>query len=213
MLLWLGEAAFDLRGQRTLRALVQVLQRAAVDFAVLGADELDCGDLARRLGDEATFAELARRNVETLAKRRFARILTADPHVLHALRNEYPAFGGRYEVWHHSAYLLELVRSGRLPVRGAALDGALTFHDPCYLGRYNGDIESPRQLLIARYFPFLQRHLRDVHPRLAPHHLRRSRLPFPHKCRSQDVVPLDDLLHCLDVPVQQLPVGEHHLAA
>ena len=149
MLLWLGEAAFDLRGQRTLRALVQVLQRAAVDFAVLGADELDCGDLARRLGDEATFAELARRNVETLAKRRFARILTADPHVLHALRNEYPAFGGRYEVWHHSAYLLELVRSGRLPVRGAALDGALTFHDPCYLGRYNGDIESPRQLLQA----------------------------------------------------------------
>jgi len=149
VLLWLGEAAFDLRGQRTLRALVQVLQRAAVDFAVLGADELDCGDLARRLGDEATFAELARRNVETLAKRRFARILTADPHVLHALRNEYPAFGGRYEVWHHSAYLLELVRSGRLPVRGAALDGALTFHDPCYLGRYNGDIESPRQLLQA----------------------------------------------------------------
>src|SRR5882762_9937464 len=77
VLLWLGEAAFDLRGQRTLRALVQVLQRAAVDFAVLGADELDCGDLARRLGDEATFAELARRNVETLAKRRFARIRPA----------------------------------------------------------------------------------------------------------------------------------------
>ncbi|HEX4584815.1 MAG TPA: DUF3483 domain-containing protein [Burkholderiaceae bacterium] len=147
VLLWLGEAAFDLRGQRTLRALVQLLQRAAVDFAVLGADELDCGDLARRLGDEATFADLARRNVATLATRRFARILTADPHVLHALRNEYPAFGGRYEVWHHSAYLLELVRSGRLPVDPRSMEGPVTFHDPCYLGRYNGDVESPRQLL------------------------------------------------------------------
>jgi Fe-S oxidoreductase len=149
VLLWLGEAAFDLRGQRTLRSLVQLLQRAAVDFAVLGADELDCGDLARRLGDEATFAELARRNVATLASRRFARILTADPHVLHALRNEYPAFGGRYEVWHHSAFLLDLVQSGRLPIGARTMDSALTFHDPCYLGRYNGDIESPRRLLQA----------------------------------------------------------------
>jgi Fe-S oxidoreductase len=147
VLLWLGEAAFDLRGQRTLRALVQLLRRAGVDFAVLGADELDCGDLARRLGDEATFSDLARRNVDTLAARRFARILTADPHVLHALRNEYPAYGGRYEVWHHSAYLLELVRAGRLPLRAGTMDRTLTFHDPCYLGRYNGDVESPRRLL------------------------------------------------------------------
>ncbi|HEX4599443.1 MAG TPA: DUF3483 domain-containing protein [Burkholderiaceae bacterium] len=149
VLLWLGEAAFDLRGQRTLRALAQLLRRAGVDFAVLGADELDCGDLARRLGDEATFADLARRNVATLAERRFGRILTADPHVLHALRNEYRAFGGHYEVWHHSAYLLELVRTGRLPAGAQAIQRVLTFHDPCYLGRYNGDIESPRRLLQA----------------------------------------------------------------
>ena len=149
VLLWLGEAAFDLRGQRTLRALVQLLRRAGVDFAVLGADELDCGDLARRLGDEATFAQLARRNVATLASRRFDRILTADPHVLHALRNEYPAFGGRYEVWHHSAYLLELVRSGRLSIGSVTMPGTVTFHDPCYLSRYHGDVESPRALLQA----------------------------------------------------------------
>jgi dimethylglycine catabolism B len=149
VLLWLGEAAFDLRGQRTLRALVQLLRRGGVDFAVLGADELDCGDLARRLGDEATFVELARRNVATLASRRFSCILTTDPHVLHVLRNEYPAFGGRYEVWHHSAYLFELVRSGRLPVGARPVQSTLTFHDPCYLGRYNGDIESPRKLLQA----------------------------------------------------------------
>jgi dimethylglycine catabolism B len=149
VLLWLGEAAFDLRGQRTLRALVQLLRRADVDFAVLGSEELDCGDLARRLGDEATFAGLARRNIATLAQRRFARILTADPHALHALRNEYPHFDGHYDVWHHSAYLLELVRSGRLPIRSDTMDRTLTFHDPCYLGRYNGDVDSPRQLLQA----------------------------------------------------------------
>jgi Fe-S oxidoreductase len=149
VLLWLGEGAFDLRGQRTLRSLVQLLRRARVDFAVLGDDELDCGDLARRLGDEATFSDLARRNVEALARRRFKLILTADPHVLHTLRNEYPAYGGRYEVRHHSAYLLELVQDGRLPLVRRSSGRTLTFHDPCYLGRYNGDVESPRRLLQA----------------------------------------------------------------
>jgi dimethylglycine catabolism B len=152
VLLWLGEAAFDLRGQRTLRALVRLLRAAGVDFAVLGADELDCGDLARRLGDEATFVDLARRNIETLSKRRFQRILTADPHVLHALRNEYPAYGGRYEVWHHAAFLERLLGDGRLAAGKAtpettATPATLTFHDPCYLSRYNGEVDAPRRLL------------------------------------------------------------------
>ena len=149
VLLWLGEAAFDLRGQRSLRALVQVLRAARVDFAVLGDDELDCGDLARRLGDEATFADLARRNILNLAARRFKCILTADPHVLHVLRNEYPAFGGHYDVRHHSAFLLDLAQSGALKLAPGAAGMPVTFHDPCYLGRYNGDVESPRRLLRA----------------------------------------------------------------
>lgn len=149
VLLWLGDGAFNLRNQRSLRALVRLLRAAGVDFAVLGESERDVGDLARRLGDEATFQQLAKANIATLAEHRFARIVTADPHVFHALKNEYPALGGHYQVQHHSGFLAGLLAEGRLAFEAPARPGSITYHDPCYLARYNGEIAAPRRLLAA----------------------------------------------------------------
>ncbi|MBL8669053.1 MAG: DUF3483 domain-containing protein [Alphaproteobacteria bacterium] len=148
VLLWQGDAAFTERGRRSLRALAKLLQRAGVDFAILGDAETDCGDAARRLGRESAFRAQAAAVQAVLDARRFRRMVTIDPHALHCFKHEYPALGVRLWVLHHTQLLALLLDERRLP-RVAADDQSAALLEPCYLVRHVGESEAPQAVLRA----------------------------------------------------------------
>jgi Fe-S oxidoreductase len=148
-LYWVGCASsFDERAKRTAEATATLLQKAGVEFAILGPRESCTGDPARRMGNEYVFQALAEQNVATLNEAGVTKIIANCPHCFNTLANEYPDFGGRYEVIHHSELLARLVRDGKLtPARQEGLN--ITYHDSCYLARHNDVLAPPRDLVAA----------------------------------------------------------------
>jgi Fe-S oxidoreductase len=146
-LLWVGCAgSFDDRTKKVSVALVQILQKAGINFAILGKEEKCTGDFARRAGNEMMYQMMALENIETLNNYKVKKIITACPHCLNTLKHEYPQMGGVFEVIHHSEFIRNLVQSGKITLN-KSFEGQLTYHDPCYLGRYNNVYSAPRSLL------------------------------------------------------------------
>jgi len=147
LLFWVGcVGSFDARNQKVATSLAKILQASGIRFGILGNEEGCCGDPARRIGNEYLFQTMAEANIEILKKSGAKKILTICPHCFHTLKNEYPQFGGEFEVIHHTQFLAELISGGKLKLT-KPINKVITYHDSCYLGRANQIYDPPRKIL------------------------------------------------------------------